>query len=149
MAHAFYSEINLHLVWHTKHNHPLLTPKTEPIVHRQLRQKVFSLPGVFFHEVGGTEDHVHLVLSILPTVLISDLVGQLKGGAAHDANVLLGAGENRVAWQTGYGVVSFGTRDLQWVVRYVQRQKEHHRTGETQARLEQITSNEGAPGARP
>jgi hypothetical protein len=29
-------------------------------------------------------------------------------------------------WQTGYGVVSFGTGDLPWVVAYIQNQKQHH-----------------------
>ncbi len=27
----------------------------------------------------------------------------------------------------GYGIVSFGTKDLQWVIDYVLNQKEHHK----------------------
>jgi putative transposase len=137
MARAFYSEINLHLVWHTKNSDPLLTPEVEPVVHRLLRHKACSVPGTLFHEVGGIENHVHLVLSVLPTARISNLVGQLKGYSAHEANALLGRGNKVLVWQTGYGVISFGTGDLAWVRRYVQRQKEHHRTGKTHDRLEQ------------
>jgi putative transposase len=144
MARSFYSEIHLHLTWHTKLNAPMLTPDIEPLTHRLLRQKAFSLPGVFFHEVGGTEDHVHLAISVLPTVLISDLVGQLKGVSAHETNEMLGLQDKALQWQTGYGVVSFGTRDLAWVVRYIQRQKEHHATGKTHERLERITAVEEA-----
>jgi len=42
-------------------------------------------------------------------------------------------------WQTGYGVVSFGTKDLEWVVNYIRNQKEHHKKGTTVGRLEKIT----------
>jgi hypothetical protein len=31
-------------------------------------------------------------------------------------------------WQRGYGVVSFGTKDLQWVIDYIRNQKELNRT---------------------
>jgi REP element-mobilizing transposase RayT len=69
---------------------------------------------VFVHEVGGIETHVHLAISVAPTVLVSELVGQLKGASAHEANHRLG--RKVLEWQAGYGVVSFGTRDLPWVV---------------------------------
>jgi putative transposase len=39
-------------------------------------------------------------------------------------------------WQKGYGIVSFGQKDLKWVVNYVENQKEHHRKGTTHERLE-------------
>ena len=39
-------------------------------------------------------------------------------------------------WQTGYGVVSFGTKDLEWVVTYIRKQKEHHQKGTAVERLE-------------
>ena len=34
MSKSFYSEINLHIVWHTKTSLPLLTPIIEPIAYR-------------------------------------------------------------------------------------------------------------------
>jgi len=35
-------------------------------------------------------------------------------------------------------VVSFGSRDLPWVVDYVRNQRQHHATGRTYERLERI-----------
>ena len=46
-------------------------------------------------------------------------------------------------WQRGYGIVTFGTKDLQWVVNYVLNQKEHHKNGTTNDRLEKIEDDEG------
>ena len=42
-------------------------------------------------------------------------------------------------WQKGYGVVSFGTGDLDWVKLYISNQKEHHARGGVHDRLERIT----------
>ncbi len=72
MARNFYSEINLHLTWHTKESRPLLTPEVEKIVHDYLRGRCIKTPEVFIHEIGGIETHVHLCVSVPPTLLISD-----------------------------------------------------------------------------
>jgi putative transposase len=140
MAHNFYSEINLHITWHTKESRPLLIPKVEALVHHYLRGKCINTPGVFVHAVGGVETHVHLCVSLVPTILISDFIGQLKGGSSHEVNQKLGAGGKLLEWQTGYGVVSFGAKDLEWVKAYVINQRERHERGKVEERLERITA---------
>jgi hypothetical protein len=74
--------------------------------------------------------------------LISDFIGQLKGGSSHDVNQAMGRGQKVLEWQTGYGVVSFGTRDLEWVKEYIRNQREHHARGTIHDRLERITQEE-------
>jgi putative transposase len=142
-----YSEINLHLVWHTKESLPLLTPAVEALAHRLNRDRLIAWDGVFVHAIGGIETHVHVAVTIKPTVLICELVGQLKGGSAHDINQTRGRGDKVFAWQAGYGVVSFGTRDLPWVIRYIKGQRKHHERGTTQNRLEAITEPEPCEAA--
>jgi len=80
----YYSEINLHIVWHAKGSSPLLTPAVEPVAHRCLRKRIIDSPGAFVHDIGGTETHVHLAATVPPTLPISDWIGQLKGGSSHD-----------------------------------------------------------------
>jgi putative transposase len=140
-----YSEINLHIVWHTKNSLPLLTPEIETAAHAAIRSRIFETPGVIFHEIGGTENHVHVAVSIPPTLLISTFIGELKGGSSHTINQTFANRDGRFAWQVGYGVVSFGTGDLKWVKRYIQRQKEHHANNKVQDRLERITEVEDQP----
>ena len=142
MSKNYYSEINLHLIWHTKDSLPLLTPQVEPLAQRYVRQKLINTEGVYVHEVGGTETHMHVAVSIPPTVLISELVGQLKGGSSHEVNQQVGRRDKTLQWQTGYGVVSFGTGDLDWVKAYVRNQREHHARGEASDRLERITQED-------
>jgi putative transposase len=140
MARNYYSEINLHITWHTKQSAPLLVPQVEAIAHHYLRGRCINTPGVFIHEIGGIETHVHLCLTIPPTLLISDFVGQLKGSSSHEVNQKLG--HKALEWQAGYGVVSFGTRDLPWVKEYVRNQRERHARGKIEDRLERITALE-------
>jgi putative transposase len=142
MSRNYYSEINLHFVWHTKLSLPLLTPEIEVATHRYLKQKLVNLLGAFVHKIGGTENHIHMAVTLAPTLLISDLIGQLKGASSHEVNQVLGRGRKVLEWQTGYGVVSFGTKDLEWVKCYIRNQREHHAKCTSRERLERITADE-------
>jgi putative transposase len=142
MSRNFYSKINLHIVWHTKNSLPLLTPEIEPLAHRFLKKRIIGTSGAFIHQIGGIETHVHIAVTIPPTLLISEFVGQLKGGSSHDVNQAMGRGQKVLEWQAGYGVVSYGTRDLPWVIDYVINQREHHARGTIHDRLERITHEE-------
>jgi len=142
MSRNYYSEINLHIVWHTKDSLPLLTPDIEPLAHRFLKRRIIDTPGAFIHEIGGIETHVHLAVTIPPTLLVSELIVQLKGGSSHDVNEALGRRQKVLQWQAGYGVVSFGSRDLDWVVEYIRHQREHHSRETIHERLERITLDE-------
>ncbi len=138
-----YSEINLHITWHVKENRPVLQDEVEIQLHRFLQGKAMEAPGVYFHEVGGTDDHVHLVVSVPPTLQPAEWIGVLKGSSSHFINHQI-VNRKVLSWQEGYGVVSFGTKDLPWVLEYVRNQRAHHaRDGETHERLEQIEPAEG------
>lgn len=55
MSRNFYSEINLHIVWHTKNSLPLVTPDVERLAHRFIRKRIVETSGAFVHEIGGIE----------------------------------------------------------------------------------------------
>ena len=149
MSDNYYSEINLHLVWHTNLSHPFLKPDVEAMTITALREKAASLGNNYVHEIGGTENHIHLAVSIEPTVTISELIGMLKGYSSHEVNRRVGLGRTVLQWQTGYGVVSFGTRNLDWIKEYIRNQKERHAGGKVQDRLERITDPEAVAQAEP
>ncbi|MGA2620103.1 MAG: IS200/IS605 family transposase [Thermoguttaceae bacterium] len=146
MSKNCYSEINLHITWHTKDSLPLLTSDVEALAHREVKQKIICTPGVFVHEIGGTETHLHVAVSVPPTLVPSEFIGQLKGASAHEVNQQLKLRGKVLQWQAGYGVVSFGTRQLEWVKAYIRNQREHHARGKVVDRLERVTELE-TPGA--
>ena len=99
MSRNYYSEINLHLVWHCKESSPLLTPVVEPLAHGFIRKRIVDTPGAFVFEIGGTETHVHIAVTVPPTLTPSEFVGQLKGGSSHDVNQELGRRDRVLQWQ--------------------------------------------------
>ncbi len=142
MSRNYYSELHVHVTWHTKGSLPLLTPELEAQVRTHLQHRCAQTAGVIVHAVNGTPTHVHLCATVPPTLTLSEWIGQSKGGSAYEVNHTNVTRDTLLEWQTGYGIVSFGTKDLPWVVQSVDRQKEHHRVGRVFQRLESSTTSE-------
>ena len=135
-AHVFH-EIYLHLNWHVKDDRPTLKPGIEPVVHEIISERCRKMNGMYLHGINGTETHVHIAVNIEPSVTISEMVKELKGGSSHDANSKWN--KKLLYWQRGYGVVSFGRSNLPWVLEYIAKQKEHHARENVKERLERIS----------
>ena len=115
----------------------LIKPGMRPAVYDIIKRRVLEIEGVWFHDIGGTSSHVHLAVNIAPTVEISTWIGKVKGGSSHDINELPQF-DGDFKWQTGYGVVSFGKRDLPSVLDYIRNQKLRHDENTWEERLERI-----------
>ncbi|MFQ5502756.1 MAG: IS200/IS605 family transposase [Phycisphaerae bacterium] len=124
MSSQVYHEIFLDLNWHTKCDAPILKGEVESQTHEIIRSKYRDLKGVYCHAIGGTDTHVHLAVSIEPFITFSDMVQGLKGFSAYQVKRQIDS--KLLQWQRGYGVVSFGKRNLDWVRDYIARQREHH-----------------------
>lgn len=119
----------------------MISEKIEERLYHYITHKILETPGARFHAIGGIETHVHIVVSLQPTILVSDWIGRLKGSSSYYINHEVQP--KALEWQRGYGIVTFGTKDLQWVVDYVNNQKEHHRKGTTKDRLEKFDDDGG------
>jgi len=135
-----YWQLFYHLVWSTKNHEPLITSSAEPIIYAFLRAKAVALGGSVF-AVNGTADHVHMIVSIPPTIAISTFIGQVKGVSSSRYNKGRTDAENRFAWQAQYGVFSFDGRRLPDIIAYVANQKKHHANGTTIPLLERTDAN--------
>ena len=122
-----------------------MTAEIEPRLYRYIKSYALQSKGLIFHEIGGTETHVHIAITIPPTLLISEWIGKIKGASSHYVNHEL-VNRKLLDWQVGYGVVSFGTKDLEWVVKYIRNQKEHHKKRTTVERLEEVVRVEENKG---
>jgi putative transposase len=123
-----YYRLVYHFTWGTKNNLPLITPTVEERLFPYIGYKCKEL-GYFLHAVNGTEDHVHLLISLTPSILVQDVAKNLKGASSHYINKETKLGEI-LYWQDGYGVVTIREAEIPKVVKYIKHQKEHHNTGE-------------------
>ena len=134
-----------HLVWATKERQPLINSDREDELYRYIIAKADDIRCIV-HGIGGVEDHIHLVVSIPPTLAIADFVKRIKGSSAHFMNQALSAFLDKFGWQEGYSVFSLGGKQLEQAVDYVKNQKAHHSNGTVIASLEQATNQDDSPG---
>jgi putative transposase len=77
-------------------------------------------------EIGGTEDHVHILLSLPSTMAISKAVQLIKGGSSKWIHETFP--EHRLfAWQEKYGAFSVSASQLDNIIEYIRSQEAHHR----------------------
>ena len=133
-----YTEIFFHVVWTTKRREPMITPAMEAVLYRYLHKRCSDLKTVV-HAINGMPDHVHLACTLPPTLAVADLAHKIKGGSALFINHLPVA-DYSLAWQPGYGALTYARRDWNYVIAYVQNQKRHHSDGTLSAQLERAAS---------
>lgn len=132
-----------HLVWGTKSREPLIDRKREARLYSYIVSKADSL-NCIIHAINGTENHIHVIASIPPTISIAEFVKRIKGSSSHYLNQNF-PDAPKFIWQEGYGVFSLGAKQLDIAIAYVQNQKIHHQQGTAIAMLEQTDRNDDPP----
>ena len=123
MANTFTS-LHVHIVFSTKNRERWLTPDIEEDIWRYLGGicRTHHLTAL---QVGGVEDHVHLLLGYPPTVALSDFMKRLKGESSKWISELSPALRG-FSWQDGYGAFSIGHSQIPRTIRYIQTQRARH-----------------------
>ena len=138
-----YWQLFYHLVWSTKNRQPLLTPRVEKEIYGLLTSKAVGLNAIVY-AIGGSVDHVHMVVSIPPAISVSRFVGQVKGATSALFNKS-GLSDKRFQWQDEYSAFSFDAKRLPNYIEYVEKQKAHHRDGRAIPILERTTGENRGP----
>ncbi len=120
------SAVYVHLVFSTKDRRPLLRDKT-------VREALHSYLGGISKQldcapiqIGGVEDHVHLLARFGRTITQAEWVKELK----RVSNLWLkerGRDYADFEWQGGYADFSVSQSNLEPVKQYIAGQEEHHR----------------------
>jgi REP element-mobilizing transposase RayT len=123
------TQLYLHCVWSTWDRLELVTPDIEERVYAAIVAQCRQL-GCRAIAVGGVADHIHLLTDFIPTLTISELIGQAKGSSSHLVTHELCPGKF-FRWQGGYGAFTVSKRNLDIVATYIRNQKNHHQTQST------------------
>ena len=118
------SIVYIHLVFSTKERRPFLRdPWLRASVHGYLGEisKRLDCPPI---EVGGVEDHIHLLARFGRTITQAEWIKELK---RISNEWLKEQGIPDFRWQGGYADFSVSQSNLEDVKAYILRQEEHHR----------------------
>ena len=77
--------------------------------------------------IGGTENHIHLLISLSKNIALSDLMMDVK----KDSSKWVKEKGNEFRdfyWQDGYGAFSIGESQVGTVTEYIRVQKDRHKT---------------------
>jgi putative transposase len=120
------SKVILHIIFSTKDREPWLESNLRPRVHSYLATICRDL-GADLVRVGGVADHVHVVTNLPRTPSQAQLIEQIKKFSSKWLKTV-DARYRGFFWQRGYGAFSVSPSQLEQLLRYVEAQREHHRT---------------------
>jgi putative transposase len=123
MAHTFYQNY-YHLVWSTKERQPMILNEYKNRIFEYLGGSLKTL-GCSSLQVGGMQDHVHILAAIPPKYAVSEIVRDIKVGSSKWINSLL-PNIKGFSWQEGYGSFSVSSSQKNAVLRYILDQEKHH-----------------------
>lgn len=76
--------------------------------------------------IGGTADHVHLLVGLRATHALATFVQDIKQTSSRWIHETIGV--KIFAWQAGYGAFTVSVSNCDAVKEYIANQVEHHRT---------------------
>jgi REP element-mobilizing transposase RayT len=119
-----YTSLHYHIVFSTKNRERWIVPDIE--------ERVWAYLGGILKEnkmkplqIGGIEDHVHVLLGAPATLAPSKIAQLIKGGSSawiHNAFPKL----KNFGWQDGYGAFTVSKSNIPDVTVYIQGQRKHH-----------------------
>ena len=136
-----YTSLFYHVVFSTKNREPFIGPDIE--------QRVWAYIGGVARQhnmtalqVGGIEDHIHVLVLAPPVLSPSQIAQYVKGDLSkwiHETFPTL----RHFAWQTGYGAFSVSKSGVSSVVDYIQNQRQHHARKTFQAEYVEFLQRHG------
>jgi len=122
MSHTYVCEL-VHCVFSTKNRRPLIRPEFQMDLWHFLGG-IARKNGFKALIVGGTENHVHILLSLPATIALAKAVQLIKGASSRWMNE---THTKDFAWQEGYGAFTLSISQKGHTIAYIQAQPEHHR----------------------
>lgn len=119
-----YSNLFYHIVFSTKGRKDLIS--------RDMEERLWAYIGgiarnheLIAVQVGGIENHIHVLILAKPKFAPSQIVQWLKGESSRWVHETFDDLKD-FEWQDGYGVFSVSKSNVPDVVAYIKGQREHH-----------------------
>ena len=109
------------------------TKERQPTIPPALRDRLWPFLGGIARQngmkaiqIGSVADHVHILVSLPPTLSIAKAMQLIKGGSSKWVHETFP--EHRLfSWQVKYGAFSVSASLLEKTIQYIKNQEEHHR----------------------
>ena len=136
-----YTQILYHVVFSTKDRDRTLSRNGQDDLYRFI-WGVLKSRECHLYRIGGVEDHIHMLVSLHPSIALSDLVKEVKTAASKwikGTNTF----PNFTHWQPGYGAFTHSLAEKDELVEYIKNQEEHHKVVSFREEYETMLKNAG------
>jgi REP element-mobilizing transposase RayT len=123
MAHTL-TNLLAHVIFSTRGRAPLIVDAIRGDLHAYLGGILGELHATPII-IGGTMDHVHLLIQLPANLAVADCLRVLKTNSSPWVKERWPE-RRSFGWQSGYGVFSVSESNRASVIRYIQQQAQHH-----------------------
>lgn len=120
-----FTRLTYHIVFGTKYRKRSIDEMIQERLYEYIGGTLRGKKGQLI-EIGGVEDHVHLLAGLPPTLAVSDMIRDVKANSSkwlRDERQL-----DEFEWQKGFGAFTVSYDRIEAIQNYIRNQKEHHRT---------------------
>ncbi|NLJ06148.1 MAG: IS200/IS605 family transposase [Sphingobacteriales bacterium] len=135
-----FSQIWIHSVWATKNRYPFLTKVIRIKLFEKFRE-IAKDKSYFLDTTGGIDDHVHIIFSMRPNQIISNIIKDFKGISSkwiNDNNIT----EEYFEWQEGFSAFSISPWNVELIRNYIKNQEQHHKNQGFDDELKRLNKSE-------
>ncbi|MDR1485400.1 MAG: IS200/IS605 family transposase [Planctomycetaceae bacterium] len=121
-----YVKLLYHIVIRTKASQPVIQLEHSEELYRYIWGMIKNKNSMLYR-INGMEDHIHILVSLHPTIALSDFMREMKAETSKMLKRTTGF-ENFTAWSEGYAALTYGLKDKEMIINYIKNQREHHKT---------------------
>ena len=134
----------LHLIFATKNRESVIPLELETRLHDYFGG-IAKKQNVPILKVNGTDDHIHMLIRLHPSVALSIMVKELK---SYSTGWIKKERFKEFSWQEGYGAFSCSQTHLDALIKYIDNQKEHHKIYSFKDEIEKLNNMWGTTWLR-
>jgi len=120
-----FTRLTYHVVFATKYRKRTIKEDMQERLYEYIGGTIRGKQGHVI-EIGGVEDHVHILAGLSPTLAVSDVIRDVKASSSkwmrEEGHV------DSFEWQKGYGAFTVSYDRVDAIRNYIRNQKKHHKT---------------------
>ena len=120
-----FARLTYHIVFATKYRKRTIKAETKERLYEYLGGTLRRKKGHLI-EIGGVEDHVHILAGMSSSLAVSDVIRDVKANSSKWMKEALS--NEGFEWQKGFGAFTVSYDRIDAIRRYIQNQEEHHKT---------------------
>jgi REP element-mobilizing transposase RayT len=124
----------IHVITCVKNKEPLLTKPVRTVLFAHIKKHA-NESGINVLSVNGTDDHMHVVVQMMPTQNLAQIMKSIRTESAtwiNESNFI----RNHFEWEEGFAALSVSPSGIKQVLDYLEKQEEHHKTKTLDSELE-------------